>query len=114
MSNDEEHAPSAAASENEDDDAEADSDREQPTLATPIITESRYFEEKVKRKGFRKWNDIEKPKKSWQRFKWYNQMGQVGTSGSSGTGRSGSPDLRGPSWVKWVKNKGSVQLNLST
>ena len=31
MSNDEEHAPSAAASENEDDEAEADSDREQPT-----------------------------------------------------------------------------------
>ena len=27
-------------------------------LATPIITESRYFEEKVKRKGFfQKWND---------------------------------------------------------
>jgi len=33
-------------------------------LATPIIIESRYFEEKVKRKGFfQKWNDIEKPKK---------------------------------------------------
>jgi len=31
MSNDEEHAPSAAASENEDDEAEADSDREQLT-----------------------------------------------------------------------------------
>jgi len=28
MSNDEEHAPSAAASENEDDEAEADSDRD--------------------------------------------------------------------------------------
>ena len=33
-------------------------------MATPIIIESRYFEEKVKRKGFfQKWNDIEKPKK---------------------------------------------------
>jgi len=31
MSNDEEYAPSAAASENEDDEAEADSDREEPT-----------------------------------------------------------------------------------
>jgi len=53
--------------------------------------------------------------------KWV-KMGQVGTSGSSGTGRSGSPDLRGSSGSrtrgssidKWVKNKGSFQLNLST
>ena len=33
-------------------------------MATPIIIESLYFEEKIKRKGFfQKWNDIEKPKK---------------------------------------------------
>ena len=51
-------------------------------------------------------------------------MAQVVTSGTSGTGRSGSPELRGTSgtrtrglqipWNKWNKDKGSVQLNLSS
>ena len=66
-------------------------------------------------------------KEGWQRFKWYNQMAQmaqVDTSATSGTGRSGSPELRRTNgtrtrglripWDKWNKDKGSVQLNLST
>ena len=65
---------------------------------------------------------LRKPKKklrkeSWQRTncttKW-RKLVQVGVRGTSGPWRRMSPDLRGTRWNNWNKDKGSVQLNLST
>jgi len=92
------------------------------------------FEENFQSKEFfEKWNDIEKPKKRFEKRKlaknkWYNQMAQVGTRWSTwnkwhkekrvfrSTWNKWNKEkgVFRSSWNKWNKDKGSVQLNLFT